>query len=132
MCVCLSEQFSNQIYDHKKNFSKFDMIVSFVYVKLMIDYYEICGYGAGILFATSLIPQLYRSCQTKVLDDISFVWQFIFIIAIILGLIYSIHNDLKPIYISSIVELLFMIILVILKLIYNKSKDDIDIDIENP
>jgi len=102
----------------------------------MIDLYETCGYLAGILFATALIPQLYRSCKTKVLDDISFVWQFIFIIASAMGLIYSIHNDLKPIYISSIVELLFMIILVILKLIYNKSGDDIDIDIdidiENP
>jgi uncharacterized protein with PQ loop repeat len=95
----------------------------------MIDIYEICGYLAGIFFASSLIPQLYKSCKTKNLDDISYGWQGIFIIAIILGLIYSIHNDLKPVYLSSLLELIFMIILVIMKYYYHET--DIK-DIENP
>ena len=95
----------------------------------MIDIYEICGYLAGIFFASSLIPQLYKSCKTKNLDDISYGWQCIFIIAIILGLIYSIHNDLKPVYLSSLLELIFMIILVIMKYYYHET--DIK-DIENP
>ena len=95
----------------------------------MIDIYEFCGYLAGIFFASSLIPQLYKSCQTKNLDDISYGWQGIYIIAIILGLIYSIHNDLKPVYLSSILELIFMIILVIMKYYYHET--DIK-DIENP
>ena len=82
-----------------------------------MDIYEICGYSAGILFASSLIPQVYKSFKTNNLDDISILWQIIFIAAIILGIIYSYHNDLKPIYICSFVELLLMIILLILKLI---------------
>ena len=32
----------------------------------MFDFYEICGYVAGILFASSLIPQLYKSCKQKI------------------------------------------------------------------
>lgn len=95
----------------------------------MIDIYEICGYSAGILFASSLIPQLYKSCKTKNLDDISYGWQAIYILAIILGLIYSIHKDLPPVYLSSSVELIFMIILIILKYYYRNIAVP---DIENP
>ena len=93
------------------------------------DIYEICGYMAGILFASSLIPQLYKSCKTKNLDDISYGWQAIFITAIILGLIYSIHKDLPPVYLSSFVELLFMIILFLMKYYYRNITIT---DIENP
>ena len=97
----------------------------------MIDIYEICGYMAGILFASSLIPQLYKSCCSKNLDDISYGWQAIFILAIILGLIYSIHKDLPPVYLSSSVELIFMIILIIMKYYYRNANVIIP-DVENP
>lgn len=97
----------------------------------MIDIYETCGYLAGILFASALIPQLYKSCKSKNLDDISYGWQAIFILAIILGLIYSVHKDLPPVYLSSSVELIFMIILIILKYYYRNANVIIP-DIENP
>lgn len=88
----------------------------------MFDFYEVCGYGAGILFASGFIPQIYKSYKTKDLDDISYGWQFIFTTGVILGIIYSIHYDLKPIYICSFVELTFMIILITMKYIYGKKK----------
>lgn len=97
----------------------------------MIDIYETCGYMAGILFASSLIPQLYKSCKSKNLDDISYGWQAIFILAIILGLIYSIHKDLPPVYLSSSVELIFMISLVLMKYYYRHPNVTIP-DVENP
>ena len=97
----------------------------------MIDIYETCGYLAGILFASSLVPQLYKSCKSKNLDDISYGWQAIFILAIILGLIYSIHKDLPPVYLSSFVELIFMIILIIMKYYYRNANIIIP-DVENP
>lgn len=95
----------------------------------MFDIYETCGYLAGLLFSISLIPQLYKSCKSKNLDDISYGWQAIYIGAIILGLIYSIHKDLPPVYLSSSMELIFMIILVLLKYYY---RNDNVSDIENP
>jgi MtN3 and saliva related transmembrane protein len=88
----------------------------------MFDFYEACGYGAGILFASGFIPQIYKSCKTKELDDISYAWQFIFTTAVILGIIYSVHYDLKPIYICSSVELVFMVILISMKCIYSKGE----------
>ena len=81
-----------------------------------MDIYELCGYSAGILFASSLIPQVYKSFKTKELDDISIIWQLIFILALVLGIIYSFHHDLKPIYICSFIELILMIILLFLKI----------------
>jgi len=95
----------------------------------MLDIYEICGYLSGILFVSSLVPQLYKSYKTKNLEDISLGWQCIFILAISLELIFSIHNDLVPLYISSSIELCFMIILLIMKFIYSKNRIE---DIENP
>ena len=81
-----------------------------------MDIYELCGYSAGILFASSLIPQVYKSFKTKELNDISIIWQLIFILALVLGIIYSYHNNLKPIYICSFIELILMIILLFLKI----------------
>ena len=94
----------------------------------MFDFYEACGYGAGILFASGFIPQIYKSYKTKDLDDISYGWQFIFTSGVVLGIIYSVHYDLKPIYICSTVELCFMIILIGMKIMYGKKNSDI----ENP
>ena len=91
----------------------------------MFDFYEACGYGAGILFASGFIPQIYKSYKTKQLDDISYGWQFIFTFAVILGIIYSVHNDLKPIYLCSMIELVFMVILISMKIIYRKDGDEV-------
>ena len=44
-----------------------------------LDFYDTCGYISGFLFASSLVPQLYKSCKIKQLDDISYYWQFTFL-----------------------------------------------------
>ena len=98
----------------------------------MLDIYESCGYGAGFLFALSLIPQIYKSYRSKNMNDISFGWQFIFIIALIMSLVYSFHEDLPPIYISSLIELVFMIILLIMKVIYRDYNVLKENDSDNP
>ena len=86
-----------------------------------LNFYDICGYFSGILFPLSLVPQIYKSYKTKKLDDISYYWQFTFIISLISALIYSIYYNLKPIYMSSFLELSFVMILTIMKFIYSKK-----------
>ena len=95
-----------------------------------MDIYDICGYTAGILFASGFIPQVYKSYKTKNMDDISYAWQFIFLVGVILGIIYSVHKNLPPIYLCSSVELVFMIILIYMKVYYEKCENEKDI--ENP
>ena len=84
----------------------------------MPDIYDICGYGAGFLFAASLTPQIYKSCKTKDMADISYGWQILLIIALLMSLVYSLHKDLLPVFISSAVELVFMLTLLVMKIMY--------------
>lgn len=93
----------------------------------MIDLYEFCGYSSGILFSLSLIPQVYKSYKSKNLEDISYGWQFLLILALALSLVYSFHKNLQPVYISTLMELFFMILLIIMKIKYknyDKLKDN--------
>ena len=62
------------------------------------------------------------------MDDISYGWQILLIIALLMSLIYSIHMNLPPVYISTFLELIFMIILVIMKIMYKdyNTLDKID------
>ena len=93
-----------------------------------IDIYDIFGYSSGILFAGSLIPQLYKSYKSKELNDISICWQLIFILGLIFLFIYSFHNDLKPVYIPAIIETGFMVMLLMMKLYYDNISIEIDDD----
>tara|TARA_B100001094_G_scaffold272595_1_gene278518 strand:+ start:2740 stop:3039 length:300 start_codon:yes stop_codon:yes gene_type:complete len=96
-----------------------------------LDFYDTCGYISGFLFAFSLVPQLYKSCKTKQLNDISYYWQFTFLSGMTLMLIYSYEKDLKPVFIPASFEAFFMIILLIMK-IYYRNNNNINNDIENP
>ena len=87
----------------------------------MINPYELCGFIGGLLFPISLIPQIYKSFKTKHLSSISYYWQFLFMTALMCQIIYSLHFELAPIYISSSIELLFMIILTIMKIVYERN-----------
>ena len=53
----------------------------------MINPYELCGFMGGLLFPISLIPQIYKSFKTKDLSSISYYWQFLFMTALICGII---------------------------------------------
>ena len=87
-----------------------------------IDFYEICGFTAGLLFPLGLIPQIYKSYKKKDLSDVSYYWQFIYLFALSCALIYSIHNKLVPIWTSSLLEFIFMSILTIMKYIYSHNE----------
>jgi uncharacterized protein with PQ loop repeat len=86
-----------------------------------IDFYEICGFTAGLLFPLGLVPQIYKSYKLKDLSNISYYWQLIYMFSLSCALIYSFHNNLVPIWTSSLLELFFMCILTIMKLYYSRS-----------
>ena len=88
-----------------------------------IDY---LGYSGGIILSICLIPQIYKTYKTKHVENISYLWQILYITGITLHLYYSFYYNLLPIFIPTIVELCLIIFLLILKIIYNKniSQDD--------
>ena len=87
------------------------------------------GYLGGGILSICLIPQIVQICKTKHVENISYIWQFMYITGLSLHLYYSIDYYLLPIMIPTIIELIFIIILLILKIIYNKKTNN-KIDIE--
>ena len=80
------------------------------------------GISGGLVLSVCLIPQIYKVIKTKKTEDISYIWQLMYIIGLILNLIYSLHYYLIPIYIPTIIELFFIIILTLLKCVYTRNK----------
>ena len=78
------------------------------------------GYAGGIILSICLIPQIYKIIKTREVDNISYIWQFLYILGICLHLYYGVYYNLLPIYIPSIIELLLIIILLGLKIYFSK------------
>ena len=85
-----------------------------------MNLFDICGYIAGIFFASCLIPQVYKSYKTKKLDDLLILGNS-YIFAIILSIIYSGHYLLYPILLSSIIEFVLMTALIVMKRYYSSE-----------
>jgi len=82
------------------------------------------GYSGGIVLSVCLIPQIYTIYKSKKVDNISYIWQIMYIIGVSLHLYYAIYYNLLPIYIPSIIELCLILILLSLKIAYrNNSKN---------
>ena len=96
------------------------------------DIYEACGYLAGILFAAGLVPQVYKSFKTKNLRDIYYGWQFTYLTATTVMIIYGVHKELPAIYIPTFFENLLILSLIVMKIQYHKKdkKDKIRLELE--
>ena len=89
------------------------------------DVVDYIGYAGGIILSICLIPQIHKIVKTKHVDNISYIWQILYIIGISLHLGYGIYYDLLPIYIPSIIELFLILVLFILKIIYSRNNVEI-------
>jgi len=85
------------------------------------------GYAGGGILSICLLPQIYKIYKTKQVDNISYLWQFLYILGISLHLYYGISYNLLPIYIPSIIELFFIILLVFLKVVYTNNDRNINV-----
>ena len=87
---------------------------------------DLIGYTGGIILSICLIPQIYRIIQTKEVENISLLWQLLYLTGIGLHLYYAIYYDLLPIYIPTIIELCMILFLLVLKIIYRRSNKIVD------
>lgn len=90
------------------------------------DSVDTLGYSGGIILSICLIPQIYAIIKTKHVENISYIWQLLYIIGISLHLYYGIYYDLLPIYVPSIIELFLILFLLGLKVYYSKKNDIIE------
>ena len=87
------------------------------------------GYAGGIILSLCLIPQIYKIINTKEVENISYLWQFMYLTGIGLHLYYAIYYNLLPIYIPTIIELILIFFLMSLKIKYRKDSNKIGVEV---
>ena len=86
---------------------------------------EFYGFIAALLTTIAFLPQLYKTWNTKSAEDVSLITLILFIIGLICWIVYGIKINSTPILVANIVTFIFNFSILILKLIYSKSKKDI-------
>ena len=93
------------------------------------DLADSIGYAGGVILSICLIPQIIKIYKTKQVENISYYWQFLYLLGISLHLYYGIHYNLLPIYIPTILELFLVLLLLYLTYIYSRERQTNRLDI---
>ena len=80
------------------------------------------GYSGGIILSICLLPQIYSVWKTKQVENISYLWQILYMTGISLHLYYGIYYNLLPIFIPTIIELCLITVLFTMKFMYQDNK----------
>ena len=79
------------------------------------------GIAAGVLTASSLIPQVIKKIKKKKAEDVSLLMLFILQAGIILWIVYGFKREDLPIILTNSVSLLVNITMVVLGIKYKKK-----------
>ena len=82
----------------------------------MIGINDYIGYSGGFILSICLIPQIVKVIKTNSADDISYCWQFLYIIGLLLHIAYAYFEKILPILIPNTLELCLCILLTIYKI----------------
>ena len=85
-----------------------------------MDWTKIIGLAAGVLTASSLIPQIVKTLREKKADDVSLVMLFVLQAGLVLWIIYGFKRNDLPIIATNCFSLLVNIFMVILRFRYHK------------
>lgn len=79
---------------------------------------EVIGYLAGILVASSSIPQIIKSWRTKSTKDLSYGLMSLNLVGQILWIVYAYLTKSYPLGLTGLVILIFAFSLLVLKIRY--------------
>jgi MtN3 and saliva related transmembrane protein len=85
-----------------------------------MDKTQIIGLAAGVFTATSLIPQVVKTWKEKKAENVSIIMLLILMTGLILWTIYGVKRNDLPIIITNSFSILVNIIMIILRIKYNK------------
>jgi MtN3 and saliva related transmembrane protein len=85
-----------------------------------MDSTQIIGLAAGILTASSLIPQVIKTLKEKKAEDVSLIMLFVLQSGLILWIIYGFKKTDLPIIATNCFSLLVNIVMVVLRIRYKK------------
>ena len=81
---------------------------------------QIIGLTAGVLTASSLLPQLIKTIKAKEAEEISLVMLLVLLSGISLWIVYGIKRDDFPIIATNSFSLLLNIIMIVLRIKYKR------------
>ena len=87
-----------------------------------MDWTKVIGLAAGILTASSLLPQVVKTIREKKADDISIWMLFVLQAGLILWIVYGIRREDFPIIFTNCFSLLVNITMVELRIKYKKHE----------
>ncbi len=85
-----------------------------------MDWTKIIGLAAGILTASSLLPQVIKTMKEKKAEDVSLVMLIVLQAGLILWITYGIMRHDIPILVTNCFSLLVNILMVFLRIRYKK------------
>ena len=86
-----------------------------------MDLTQIIGLSAGILTASSLIPQVIKTFKEKKAEEVSLIMLFVLQGGLILWIIYGFKKDDLPIIVTNCFSLFVNIVMVVLRIRYRKK-----------
>lgn len=85
-----------------------------------MNWTQIIGLAAGILTASSLLPQVIKTLKEKKAEDVSLVMLIVLQAGLVLWIVYGIKREDLPIIATNSFSLLVNIFMVILRVKYKK------------
>ena len=85
-----------------------------------MNWTQIIGLAAGILTASSLLPQVIKTLREKKAEDVSLIMLFVLQAGLVLWIVYGIKREDLPIIATNSFSLLVNIVMVILRIKYRK------------
>jgi MtN3 and saliva related transmembrane protein len=89
--------------------------------KMIMNWTQIIGLAAGVLTASSLIPQVVKTLKEKKAENISLLMLFVLQAGIILWIVYGLKREDMPIILTNSFSLLVNIVMVVLGIKYKKK-----------
>jgi MtN3 and saliva related transmembrane protein len=86
-----------------------------------MNWTQIIGLAAGILTASSLIPQVVKTLREKKAEDVSLAMLFVLQSGLVLWIVYGVKKDDLPIIATNCFSLLVNITMVILRIKFRKK-----------
>lgn len=85
-----------------------------------MNWTQLIGLAAGILTATSLLPQVIKTFKEKKAEDVSLLMLLVLLGGLILWIVYGIKKNDLPIIATNCFSLLVNITMVVLRIRYKK------------
>ncbi len=82
---------------------------------------QIIGLVAGVLTASSLLPQVVKTIKEKKADEVSLVMLFVLLAGVSLWIFYGIKKDDFPIIVTNCFSLLVNLVMIGLRLKYKSG-----------